>query len=137
MALGLVSRFVLIGSLLVWTAESALTAYYEFDKAAAVDDFNGASGGVDLTGNGFNCTAYGDVSFGEDRYGNADSAAVFNGTSDCGSIGDTDCAGLDCGTELNDAIAGYSSFSICAWAYVDVSNDGALFEIGAATSCRA
>ena len=91
---------------------------------------------VDTSGFGHDCSAYGSFSYAEDRFGNAASALSLSGAQDCGSIGGSNCAGLDCGSTLNDAIAGYSEFSICAWAYVESFNDGAIFQAGTAADCE-
>ena len=118
---------VLIGSLLTWSAESTLSAYYDFDSSSPL---------TDTSGNGNDCSASGSVSYAEDRFGNAASALSLSGAQDCGSIGGSNCAGLDCGSTLNDAIAGNFDFSICAWAYVESFNDGAIFQAGTAADCE-
>ena len=106
-------------------ATAQLLARYTFDGDV-----------TDSSGNGNDCSAYGSVSYAEDRFGNAASALSLSGAQDCGSIGGSNCAGLDCGSTLNDAIAGYSEFSICAWAYVESFNDGAIFQAGTAADCE-
>ena len=115
---------ICVGALLISLVESSLVAEWRLD-----------SDSTDSSGNLWDCSAQGAVTYAEDRFGNADSALSLSGTVDCGDIGGTGCAGLTCGSTLNDAIAGYSEFSICGWAYVESFTDGAIFSTGAGADC--
>ena len=79
---------------------------------------------------------YGTVSYAEDRMGNSNGALSLAGAQDCGSIGDTDCPGLACGSTLNDKIANANTRTVCAWAYVESFNDGAIFQSGSGSDCE-
>ena len=99
-----------------------------FTQLLARYSFDGET--TDSSGNDYDCTVSGTVTYAEDRMGNSNGALSMAGTLSCGSIGDTDCPGLSCGSALNDKIANANSRTVCAWVYVDGFTNGAIFQAG-------